>query len=70
MPNGEKKLVRYFRNSAMIEGGEFKCYNCNKTLISKVSGNNYTLELKCPRCDAEVIIKMQEKINADKFKSE
>ena len=54
--------MRYFRTSEMSDGGPFKCYNCNKTLLIKVSGDRYRIDMKCPRCKAFVHIHMKEQI--------
>jgi len=50
----------YFRNPNIFVGGPFRCYNCNKLLLTKLSGDQYKIELKCPRCKAYIIIKMNE----------
>ncbi len=52
----------YYRNEEMVTGGVFKCYNCLKKLISHISGKNYVIKLKCPRCSAIITIECREPI--------
>jgi len=59
---GENSVGVYFRNSAMMAGGPFRCYNCNRLLMVKLTGDQYKVELKCPRCKAYIIIKMRESV--------
>ena len=58
----------YYRSSHMVEGAPFKCINCNKTLMNRISGSVYELELKCPRCKAELTVKCNEPIPYDQWK--
>mgnify|MGYP001605911917 FL=1 len=53
-------MVNYFRNEKMVYGGEFRCFNCNNLLVSKIMGSNYELNLQCSRCSADILIKMRE----------
>lgn len=52
----------YYRTPEMVTGGEFRCYNCNKALVKKVSGSVYELELVCPRCKAHIKVTCKEPI--------
>lgn len=54
-------MTQYFRTKEMIEGTGFRCYNCGKKLLEKIEGS-YKVYLKCPRCHAEIIIKMNEPV--------
>lgn len=60
----------YFRTSEMVTGGPFRCYNCGKSLISKVEGEGYRLKLFCPRCKASIIVDMREKLPYEKTKDQ
>lgn len=40
----------------------FRCYNCDKLLISSIIGEGYELELKCPGCKCEIYIRCKEPI--------
>lgn len=52
----------YFRNPSMINGGPFRCLNCNKYLALKVTGSVFEIAFKCPRCKAEINMKCNEAI--------
>lgn len=52
----------YMRQEEILKGGPFKCYNCGKTLVKKVTGSHYELELMCPRCKAEIKMIVKEPI--------
>ncbi len=52
----------YFRTKQMERGGPFHCFNCGKKLTIKVTGTEYELRLKCPRCKTYFFIKCNEKI--------
>jgi phage FluMu protein Com len=60
----------YFRTEAMVKGGPFRCYNCNKNMISEVGGSNYELKLYCQRCKATIVIKMKEPLPYKKTKDQ
>lgn len=53
---------QYFRRVEMVNGGPFKCPNCNKLLVKKVGGSMYELQLECPRCKTELILRCKEPI--------
>jgi len=53
---------QYFRTPHMQTGGPFRCYNCGNLLVSQIDGVGYSLELKCPRCKAEIKVKMMEPV--------
>lgn len=52
----------YFRVPQMVTGGPFRCYNCDRTLIKKLTGDEYEIELTCPRCKAEIKVRCKEEI--------
>lgn len=56
-------MSHYFRTPEMQSGGPFRCYNCNKKLAIKMQGNDYVIQLRCPRCKAFITVKMNEPIN-------
>jgi phage FluMu protein Com len=55
-------MAEYFRNASMMGKKPFKCYNCNKKLITNIEGGDYVIILDCPRCKAEIQITCKEKI--------
>lgn len=52
----------YYRTPQMVKGGEFKCYNCNQTLATRLTGSHYEVVLVCRRCKAEITVKCNEAI--------
>ena len=52
----------YYRKPEMVTGGEFRCYNCGKFLIKKLSGTVYEITLTCPRCKAHIVVTCKEPI--------
>ena len=55
-------MPEYFRNKEMMGEKPFKCYNCNKKLMTHIGGSDYDITLDCPRCKTEIKITCKEKI--------
>ncbi len=50
------------RNPEMVTGGEFRCHNCRRLMIKRLTGSVYELELECDRCAAVTRIRCREPI--------
>lgn len=55
-------MGKYFATSEMNGERPFLCYNCGKQLISNLNGTDYTIDLRCPRCKAEIHLCLREPI--------
>jgi len=51
-------MAGYFETPEIKGETPFKCYVCGKMMAANLKGE-YTLELKCPRCKTEVILKTE-----------
>lgn len=56
-------MSHYFRTPEMQNGGPFRCFNCNRQLAIMITGDDYYVKLKCPRCKAIISMKMKEPVS-------
>ncbi len=52
----------YMRSQAMVSGGPFRCFNCNRLLIQSLTGSVYEISLECQRCNATIRVRCKEPI--------
>jgi len=52
----------YYRTPQMVEGGQFRCHNCNNLFSEELIGSNYKIKLTCERCKTEVVVTCKEPI--------
>lgn len=51
-------MGKYFESEAIDGETPFKCYVCNKMLITDIQGE-YTVKLKCPRCKTKITLETE-----------
>lgn len=51
-------MAEYFETEEIRGFTPFKCYVCGKMMVVNIVGE-YTMELTCPRCKTQVVLKTQ-----------
>ncbi len=55
-------MGNFFQSPAMDGERPFLCYNCGKKLISSLTGDDYRIDLYCPRCKAKISVRLPEPV--------